>query len=554
MNPLTDDFFVFRTSNAGLRCGPATALADPEVRDIAFPRADFDGAAWQLLIGLLQTAYAPEDYEAWEALWKEPPSQADLTRAFEPCRYAFECFGDGPRFMQDYDALEETKPSSVASLLIETPGEQGIKFNTDHFNKRGLAEVMCPRCAVMALFTMQINAPSGGQGHRTGLRGGGPLTTLVLPPDDAEPLWRKLWLNVLPQDWFAPQTRDQQAGFDDWRLFPWLGPTRTSDRAGSETTPADVHPLHVYWAMPRRFRLLREEQPDECAICGEASDARVTQLRNRNRGYNYTGPWRHPLTPYTGNTAVSGQELNPMKGQYGGLGYRHWESLVLDKTDKRRGHLPAQVVQDYPDKARELTGGAPGQHRARLWVFGYDMDNMKPRGWYVSYMPLFGVPREAGQQERLLAWLDVMTAAANNAASQVRNGVKAAWYNRPGDAGGDFSFIDRRFWEATEPAFYDSLKDLVDATATATDGMMPPEVAKAWYRTVGAQASAVFDALVFGGDTEAAAMRRAMTARRSMQKKVMGTKEMKQLRAWAGLDQATNTPSTASGAAATEVP
>jgi hypothetical protein len=29
------------------------------------------------------------------------------------------------------------------------------------------------------LFSLQLNAPSGGKGYRTGLRGGGPLTTLI---------------------------------------------------------------------------------------------------------------------------------------------------------------------------------------------------------------------------------------------------------------------------------------------------------------------------------------------------------------------------------------
>ncbi len=35
-------------------------LADENVVDIAAPRADLQGAAWQFLLGLLQTSFAPK--------------------------------------------------------------------------------------------------------------------------------------------------------------------------------------------------------------------------------------------------------------------------------------------------------------------------------------------------------------------------------------------------------------------------------------------------------------------------------------------------------------
>ncbi len=37
-------------------------LADENVVDIAAPRADLQGAAWQFLLGLLQTSFAPKDH------------------------------------------------------------------------------------------------------------------------------------------------------------------------------------------------------------------------------------------------------------------------------------------------------------------------------------------------------------------------------------------------------------------------------------------------------------------------------------------------------------
>ncbi|MGG2362666.1 type I-E CRISPR-associated protein Cse1/CasA, partial [Salmonella enterica] len=81
-------------------------------------------------------------------------------------------------------------------LLIESPGANTLKKNLDHFVRRGRVEVLAPAAAAMALFTLQTFAPSGGAGHRTSLRGGGPLTTLVRPGTVAglsDALWPLLW-------------------------------------------------------------------------------------------------------------------------------------------------------------------------------------------------------------------------------------------------------------------------------------------------------------------------------------------------------------------------
>ncbi|MDE9520027.1 type I-E CRISPR-associated protein Cse1/CasA, partial [Xenorhabdus bovienii] len=89
------------------------------------------------------------------------------------------------------------KSTTISGLLIEAPGANTLKLNTDHFIKRGQCEVVSPEMAAIALFTLQINAPAGGVGHRVGLRGGGPLTILVQPQTLDTPLWHKLWLNIV---------------------------------------------------------------------------------------------------------------------------------------------------------------------------------------------------------------------------------------------------------------------------------------------------------------------------------------------------------------------
>src|SRR5699024_10547476 len=131
-------------------------------------------------------------------------------------------------FMQDLDPLEEARIAPVSGLLIDAPGANGIKNNTDFFVKRGQAQQLCADCAALALYTIQANGPAGGAGFRTGLRGGGPLTTLILPDEANSSLWHKLWLNVVPMDLLTQYGQYSTAAraYDKCYLYS-LAPTHT---------------------------------------------------------------------------------------------------------------------------------------------------------------------------------------------------------------------------------------------------------------------------------------------------------------------------------------
>src|SRR5690554_2565729 len=229
MNLLDAPWLPFKHENGEITYQPVSAIAAPDVIDLALPRADFQGAAYQFLIGLLQTTCGPSGIDGWIDNFQSPPSKEQLTAAFEPFKGSFQFEGDGPLFMQDQDSLDKESPTPASSLLIDAPGASTIKNNTDHFVKAGRAETFCVDCAAIALFTLQINAPSGGKGYRTGLRGGGPLTTLVLPSDPGASLWHKLWLNALDQGLY-PYSEPEPASRD---LFPWMGADRKSTRLNS---------------------------------------------------------------------------------------------------------------------------------------------------------------------------------------------------------------------------------------------------------------------------------------------------------------------------------
>ena len=489
-------------------------LAEPAWRAFDADRPDFNGALAQFAIGLLQTTSPVDTPMDWRRLLNTPPDAATLRAWFEPVSPAFVLDGDGPRFMQDMDlGSEGIAVNEIGALLIESPGEQTLKNNADLFVKRGQVDSLCPSCAAMALFTLQTNAPSGGAGHRTGLRGGGPLTTLVLAPGNAL-LWQHLWMNVRERTAFLAQGGNPDF-VDPLRSFPWLGPIRALQAEAGAMAQSQVHPAHLFWAMPRRIRLdFAAQRSGACDLCGRAGLSLLSHYSTKNYGLNYKGPWSHPLSPYYANK----EDWLPLHPQPGGMGYRRWLAWVLGAANDRQTTRVAAVVERALSLPQRTLGGP-----LRLWAFGYDMDNMKARCWYESTLPLYGLAdcsldARKGVQSEVARWLG----AAELAALYLRGAVKDAWFST--DARGDFSHIDAAFWSATEPAFYRQLQSLIDA---ARDGIERPPLPtrEAWNSVLARTALRLFDGSFVGtGAVERQSPRRAALAHRQLRKNLNGPK------------------------------
>lgn len=169
-------------------------LLDNRIQDLAYPRPDFQGAAWQMLIGILQCTIAPEDKEEWADIWHDGIEFEQWEKALNTISLALQFGEQKPSFLQSFDPLD-SEYGSIAGLLVDAPGGNTLKLNKDHFVKRGNVEQICPHCAAIALFAIQTNSPAGGAGYRVGMRGGGPLTTLVVPQEeDKYPLWKNFGL------------------------------------------------------------------------------------------------------------------------------------------------------------------------------------------------------------------------------------------------------------------------------------------------------------------------------------------------------------------------
>jgi CRISPR system Cascade subunit CasA len=500
-----------RIRPAGL---PADQARDPVVA-FAWPRPDFDAACREFLIGLLALAAhdVVADEEAWLEWWESSPSPDELERRLAPLAAAFQLDGLGPRFMQDFDELD-AEPEEVGKLLVEAPGEQTLKRNIDHFVKRGGVPALGRAAAAMALFTLQDFAPAGGSGIRTSLRGGGPLVSLGLPPVEAEEpsLWQQLWLNVVWDPRWPPPDADRLP-----KILPWLAPTRTSEN-GEITTPDDAHPAQAYFGMPRRIRLVfaTDDEGRGCGLTGERDPVLVTGFRQRPRGTNYAG-WRHPLTPYYRQKADSPEWL-PVHPQPYRLGYRDWLGLVVaDQPGEGALRRPAEVVAIAQRRLRDLDRRSG--RWARLRVAGYDMDNMKARGFVETEMPIPLVAE--ARREAFEAASRELVARAREVAGLLGSAVRTALWGTesPGFAAGDRYLAQERFWDRSEPSFRLTVERLVDELeAAGEDEAVRSALENArthFEQTLRRVALAVFDELVrFDEIGEDRAMQRRIAARR----------------------------------------
>jgi CRISPR system Cascade subunit CasA len=448
---------------------------DDPIVALNFPRPDWNAAVTELLIGWLTCVMAPEDTGDWVEVWETPPTQEGLGERLAPLAFAFNLGGDGPRCFQDYEPLAACEEKPISALLIDAPGANALVKNVDLFIKRAEELVLSPAYAAAALITMQTYAPAGGQGNRTSMRGGGPLTTLPLPKRQlgnrvVTTLWDTLWASVPNRDEAAPLPAN---GSDaEWaKVFPWLAPARTSEK-DRPTLPEHAHPLQCYFAAPRRIRM--DFTPANGALCslnGKESETLARSFRQKNYGVKYDG-WVHPHSPYYSDKKAGKLPYHP---QPGGATYRDWMTWVTTPSDGATER--AATVTLWADRIKwlpEVDAGVDAW-QSGLLACGFDMDNMKARGWLEARIPYFHPPKEADALDRerwsseFVTTAKRLVAGAEEAGTALRYRTRLARfgscdrengvYSLPKTSPGKNAYDDlyETFWRETESDFREAL-------------------------------------------------------------------------------------------------
>jgi CRISPR system Cascade subunit CasA len=502
--------------------------------DIISPRPDIKNALYQLIIGLLQVSNTPEENEDWFDYWDSPPDTNSLKEKLIPLAPFFEIDSTGIAFMQDFE-LKEGEEKPIASLFIESPGAKTIKDNLDHFNKRDSLTYLDPYWAATALYTMQSFAPAGGVGHRVGVRGGGPLSTLILPCDLEErpsTLWEKLWINVLSKrDIISTCKSNDYEKNTPESIFPWIKSTKISEGKGNELFPNECHPFHVYFAMPRRIRLLFTETKQTCSLTGNECAKVVTGFITKNYGNCYSGPWIHPLNAYRIDKKKPDEPPLSIKGQPGGVHYRHWLALTIGYDES----IPAAVVSILKnDITKKL---ALRSRKTVLWAAGYDMDNMKARSWHDSIMPYYTFQENQDLKSINEFTIDVntMIEVAGEIASNLRSAVRKAWFKEPSSPAAkkaDFSFLFDSLTQNTERLFYQSIENLKNRFDKDNSKEIRSFVGRLWLQGLQKEAMSLFEQWCMCVQEGQKDLHRIFQIRREFEGWNLFGNEVKVLRAW----------------------
>jgi CRISPR system Cascade subunit CasA len=476
MNLVTDPWIPVRRLTGAHRLIRPLDLSDTNdpPMELAAIRPDFNGALAQFLIGLLQLI-APDRQLRLEGMQANPETfpvakLAELAKHFE--------FDSGPaRVMQDTD-FDASEALELPALLIEAPGENTVKNNADLFAKRRESLALSLPLAAQALITMQTNAPSGGQGHRTSLRGGGPISMLLWPRElNKVPttLLQKLLLNV-----FAHSNIEDEPRVDI--TLPWCAPCLTSEggadvlsKLAKQKPTTDEQRLLCYFATARRVRL-RFESEGHCDWSGEKG-AIATRYETKNFGANYLSQsFQHPLSPYY---EMKGDYL-PLHLNELGFTYADWVQTIGGEGIK----APAVL-----DKHR--LGALSNQlgHDA-IWAFGFLMDNMKCLAWHEARFPVFNVPDQ--RKNDVLSFAMQMVDGTEAARKLLARAIRKAWTDE--GKNGDTSVAERELYANTERAFYYELKELAQPAASEAETTQRIiEQRDGWYRTLYQQAMRLFE-------------------------------------------------------------
>ncbi len=416
---------------------------------------------------MLSTASQPADDAEWQWGWTSPPGSDALRERFGRIAPFFELVAEGaPAFLQDLDPLADANLWNPTRLLFDTPGAQTARLNTDLFRRRAAEDaVLSLPAAAIALYARMSWCASDGVGHRVALRGGGPLVTLPVlgHPRLGDTLWGQLW----------PAVRTPRPGETDWtkhpeRVFAWLAATPTSrpEDANPPLGPADMHPQHVHWGMPRRVRLLAGPAAGRaCALTGEQPATAIVGVRVRNYGIDYASGYPHPHTPHY-RTSTRAEPLPALTIARSARGER-LAGLIATSRDGLRG--PASAIYHFPVRA-----GGPDTADPRMRCFGIDADKAKVRGWVDTTIPLPLAGTLAGANA-VTTCLHPLCEALGAVSSMLNKAIRRA--APPAAAGSAADTARARLADAVEPALFEAWREAAEsehATPRAVDRRLDP--------------------------------------------------------------------------------
>ncbi len=501
-NLLYDPWIPVRSRNGETKPIKASEIVHEDIVAIDAPRADFNAALMEFLIGLLQTVCAPENPRVWRKLFNQPPSEDELENRFEGIKPAFYLDGNGYRFMQDISIKESGNKASILKLIPGVVGKNTVEKNQDFFVKSSQLSNMSLPNLISGLYLYQnycLSETGGRFGrHHGSLRGRNTVTAYIIK--EYGNLWENLWLNIIQKNTFYKLTQSGLTNLD----FEWMN----DNPNGKQKTDNDVVLNDIFWSMPRRVWVDFSELRN--GICDLTSkEASIIQdIYIKENGIEYkTKLTEHPLIPYFKDT----EGLHPKKISSEGVNYGDWLSLVGSET-------ASQNLLEHVSR-RNLNGVF------KIFVCGYlnHSREAKTLCWYQTKMPLY-VVHGKGQNRKEIEGEIKKYIKASHAVANSRNGylsaaMRMAWfgydydeeqkkkkdkklhpfYNRAAKSFYNHpTEIAKSFWNNTERKFYELMDALHNnAGDNGLSDEKKAELRRDWYDYIRKEANVLFNRWAF---------------------------------------------------------
>jgi len=452
-------------------------IVQPDIIALDAPRADFNAALMQFLIGILQTVFAPKNPREWRKFFATPPSENELQEKLNGIKFAFFLDGDGCRLMQDSLAKKVGNKRPIEEMIFGAPGKSGKEKNQDHFVKQSIISRMCLPCCSSGVLAANFFAEDGGQGYFPGMRGNGFISNLICVDEKQSEtsLWKNIWLNVfniqeaselqiegeIIENFFWCQDFPDKGAIEELeKLNQDCEDLNTSKKAtkvkdekdrvykkiidieariksikasmGTQLIFPDTNGIQVYWAWSRRYWIEVVEGAGRCDLCGHESEKLIEHFFKTNKGYKYPKEhWqdKHPLSPsqkfertqYTKDNKKYKDKMLALEMTTNGLPYTYWQNFII-QSEK---HAPAKVVSKY-------LKSKPSLDQLIMWSFGYAMESNSPLAWYESKTPLYFVKDEDRRkliESEIQRYIQASVKISGSRNGYLSNAIKNAWFD-----------------------------------------------------------------------------------------------------------------------------
>lgn len=355
MNLLTDNWIPVQHKNSFQQISLENLLTQQAEFSISLPRDDMELACLQLLICLTQVLFSPNDRKQLLARINTSLTPEEYQTTVADKIDWFELDHPTQPFMQVRD-VKAKEFTDMAKLFAGLDSKSSCCF----VNEPNLATYLCPSCTAIGLFNQANNAPGFGGGFKGSLRGGAPITTLVLS-EQLNDLRGTVWKNVLPEE-----TLNQ-------KVMSWYDETKEQApvwveliKSGSKIQATDTGLLRGLFWQPAHIELVNGQR-GQCSCCGIENEL-YSGFNKEKFIYDFIGTFPHPHAPRSVELKKGEKTEKFASFTTTAPAWTQLCQFIMDKKDdKGGGYIPAAVVS----QASGFASQAESRKNLFLLVGGY---------------------------------------------------------------------------------------------------------------------------------------------------------------------------------------